>query len=94
MHLTVFTAARRLVRVLALERGDLVLKLEDLIFVVLVCLLDIPLVLVHTFLQLCIVLQVLRFLVLLRFLDVGQHDLHVQRLLLRASLPLVQLLTY
>ena len=74
---------------LTLQGCDLVLQLQDLILVVLVCLLDIFLVLVHALFELALVLQI--FGLLGELLDVGQDDLHVEVVLV-AALPLVQLL--
>ena len=54
---------------LALQSGDLVLKLQDLVFVMLVSLLNILLVLVHALFQLALILQV--FCLLCKLLHVG-----------------------
>ena len=53
----------RLPRLLALQRRDLVLQLQDLVFVVLIRLLDIILVLLlHTLFHVVLILQVTRLL--------------------------------
>ena len=73
---------------LAFQCSNLVLELQDLVFVMLVCLLDIFLVLVHALLQLALILQIFRLLC--QLLHVRQDDLHVEVVLI-ASLALVHL---
>ena len=69
IHVINLSISWSLIRVLTLQGCDLVLQLQDLILVVLVCLLDIFLVLVHALFELALVLQI--FGLLGELLDVG-----------------------